>query len=354
MTLATNQSDLLKTVFFLGAGASVSAGVPTFSDFRNQANIIKKDISSENESGVNNLFENVLEYWNKNFDDYNIEELYEAVEMQEMLKKTETITTKDIEEFIFHTIIKSSIRTKTIGELYNRFLEYTLDSNPSTIITTNWDTLLESTPQWPSVKGYINYESVEPYDPSLDNRIIKNSTQPFCILKLHGSLNWGYCNNCGKIYYLTQKVSEKLISEDGVYCNNNNCRKKNLKLQQIIVPPKLSKLIKPEQNLESVSSTSPYFKLVRIWMKAYDNIKSCERIFFIGYSFPETDVQMRIFISNALRVNSNLKEVIIVSSQKHGNSRVNFEERYLSILPRGINYDLKFHYNGFEGFLDSD
>ncbi len=90
--------------------------------------------------------------------------------------------------------------------------------------------------------------------------------------------------------------------------------------------------------------------IVSIWKKAYDYLKMCKELYFIGYSFPETDVQMKIFISNALRENSNLREVTVVSSQKHGYSRVDFEERYLSILPDRIKNKVKFNYDGFEEF----
>ena len=349
MTIDNNQSDSIETIFFLGAGASVSAGVPTFNNFRDQANLIKEEISSEDEP-IKNLFKFVLGYWG-NFNEYNIEELYEAVEMQETLAEPEIITTKDIEKFIFYTIKKSS--KKKINSIISveDFLRLSLSYGHSAIITTNWDTILESSGQWPLEAGHINYEGVEPYDPISYDLSSEFVGHKFCILKLHGSLNWGYCENCGKIYYFSEKISDRLTSLNGINCNNDNCRKNNFKLQRMIVPPKISKLIKPEPNSDSVSSTSPYFQLVHIWKKAHNYLKLCERIFFIGYSFPETDVQMRIFISNTLRMNSNLKEVIIVSSPKHGNSRVNFEERYLSILPRSIKNQVTFYYNSLEGFI---
>ena len=77
----------------------------------------------------------------------------------------------------------------------------------------------------------------------------------------------------------------------------------------------------------------------------------CEKVYFIGYSFPETDVQMKIFVSNALRKNKNLKEVTIVSNPMYGRSRVDFEERYSPILLKTKN-DPKiiFNYDGFERF----
>lgn len=111
MDSATKQSDYPKEVFFLGAGASALAGVPTFANFREKAEDICKKKLLNNES--NKQFERVLKYWKKNFDEFNIEEFYEAVEMSETLdnptdtEKQETVTTGDIEEFINSTIQKS-------------------------------------------------------------------------------------------------------------------------------------------------------------------------------------------------------------------------------------------------------
>ena len=85
--------------------------------------------------------------------------------------------------------------------------------------------------------------------------------------------------------------------------------------------------------------------------KASEYLMLCEKVYFIGYSFPETDVQMKIFVSNALRKNKNLKEVTIVSNPMYGRSRVDFEERYSPILLKTKN-DPKiiFNYDGFERF----
>ncbi len=119
-------------------------------------------------------------------------------------------------------------------------------------------------------------------------------------MKLHGSLNWGYCSECGKIYYFHKQMYDDLYSFDNVKCPIDE----NIRLMPFIVPPTLNKLEKTKPKMKS-----PYFQLTSIWSKASEYLQSCEKIYFIGYSFPETDVQMRIFISNALRKNSILKAI---------------------------------------------
>ena len=48
----------------------------------------------------------------------------------------------------------------------------------------------------------------------------------------------------------------------------------------------------------------------------FDCLRSCEKIYFIGYSFPETDAQTKVLVSSALRKNDELKEIIVVSKEK--------------------------------------
>ncbi len=360
MDSVTEQSDYPKEVFFLGAGASVLAGVPTFANFREKAEDICKKKLLTDES--NKQFEQVLKYWKKNYNECNVEEFYSAVEMHEMLvnnltdkEEQKTVTTVEIENFIYSTIQKSIKSTPLIDGNYELFLNSIRTS--SVIITTNWDIVLETSSGYISIEaGMISYGDAQPY------KEIKSAMYELHggrwqqrILKLHGSLNWGFCDKCGKIYYFNKKIHDNLDTGEGIVCKDEKC---GGKLTHIIVPPKLSKLIKPkpeqnnsEPNTESTSSKSPYFQLRSIWSKASECLKNCEKVYFIGYSFPETDVQMKTFISNALRENSKLNKVIIVSSQKHGNSRVEFEERYLSILSRFISQSkIKFCYDGFEKF----
>jgi len=156
-------------------------------------------------------------------------------------------------------------------------------------------------------------------------------------------LNWGFCKECGKIYYTDKTKCDILISSGGL-----RCIKCQNKLEPAIIPPTSSKLAKAGVN-------SKYAPLLPIWRSAFEHLKSCEKIYFIGYSLPETDVETKTFISNALRENSNLKEVVIISDQKYGYSRVDFEERYHSIISRvKSNPKVKFIDEGFEDFCQKN
>lgn len=87
MPLITNKPYPPKEVFFLGAGASVSGGAPTFANFRDKAREVLTEFVQEGSSDSEiPLFKKVLNQWDENYADYNIEEYYSAVEMNEQLQ----------------------------------------------------------------------------------------------------------------------------------------------------------------------------------------------------------------------------------------------------------------------------
>ena len=339
MTQSINQPTPIKEVFFLGAGASVSGGAPTFANFRDKAKDVLSEMLQRSELNENiRLLQDVLDQWNVDFSDYNIEEYYSAVEMDEQLHGVnEPITTEKIARFIALTIQKSIKVPNTPP--YRSLAKY--GGAETIIITTNWDILLEFSIIESQVRGpndgfsiyYGNDGLIEPY-----NTTDQQSNGPH-VLKLHGSLNWGFCKGCGKIYYFDKKMSGQLTSK--------MCPKCKIKLTLTIIPPTISKLGNAGQGGEKPPDVS------FIWSEANKYLELCKKLYFIGYSFPETDVQMKIFISNALRKNKHLEEIIIVSNSKYGNSRVDFEERYSPILQKTKNNPkITFKYNGFEKFCE--
>ncbi len=382
MDSVTEQQDYTKEVFFLGAGASAIAGVPTFANFREMTNKLLEPILielAENypdrdsepyfEPEDSKIFRRVLYYWDKDFKNYDVEQFYAAVEMNELLnnnstikEKKQDITAKDIERVICRIIqnsLEESPTNANVASCYSKIIDI-METRQAVVITTNWDIILESSDSLSrgSIWKHINYEGIRDYNASIDEEKINNYDSYLdgqieyhrllrnChILKLHGSLNWGFCESCEKIYYFEKKKYDSL-SLNEVVCHNALCEGGNFKLKAVIVPPTLSKLIKAQPD-------TAQYQLVKIWNKAKKSIEACEKLYFIGYSFPETDVQMRVFISNALRNNHNLKKVTIVSNQKHGNSRIEFEERYLSILSKFISHSkIEFYYKGFEEFCN--
>lgn len=94
MTLDANQSDSPKNVYFLGAGFSALAGVPTFSKFRDKVNEIRYEIEPDCEPDnyqihvpkEDEIFMKVVDHWRRYYNEYNIEQFYTAVDMSGVFK----------------------------------------------------------------------------------------------------------------------------------------------------------------------------------------------------------------------------------------------------------------------------
>lgn len=273
MTLIAYQPYPPKEVFFLGAGTSVSGGVPTFANFHDKSKeVLTKMLRNGYPNTEIEIFQKVLGLWKTNFFDYNIEEYYSAIELNEQLNCAESITTEDIVRFIAITI-KNSIHEQ-YTESYKLLVKYAV---VKAIITTNWDILLERSlieAATSSENAFINYdEMIEPYDAEISPNQRDGYIPP--ILKLHGSLNWSFCKKCGKIYYFHDKIYTQLISRSGLKCKIHN----DINLIPLIIPPTLSKL---EKTAEIHEEKLLYVPLSSIWSKASEYLRLCEKVYIIG------------------------------------------------------------------------
>ncbi len=327
-----------KALYFLGSGASAASGAPTFGNFLQKSRDISKKLKD------NEIYQKVLDEWTSEFDGFNIEEFFSAIELREMItltidKDNKQVNVKDVTDFIAQTIEESL--TKRSSEDYRKFILEILRKQDA-IVTTNWDILLETEIQSKLENGDFDYLSVYPYKQE------NTSTDSIPLLKLHGSLNWAQCPSCNKVYYFYDKVYNKFYQKPS-QIPDCPCGKPNNHLLPRIIPPTFSKL-KKNESLESNDEEKDDF-INQIWNRAFKLIANCREIYFIGYSFPQTDAQMRIFVSMALKENRNLEKIVIVSNEKFGQERVDFEENYRPIIKRCISKpEIQFRYNGFEGF----
>jgi NAD-dependent SIR2 family protein deacetylase len=312
----------IDNLFFLGSGASVCAGIPTFSTF--------KDKTEEIAEGMDDtIYKETFKIWKSaNYKDYNIEEFYAVVEMDELCGNHVYVTSQNIVKLITATIEKSITDTQKILPYdYLDYIHYP-------VITTNWDFILDSYRKRLE-KGLIDYCGIGKHTSPPENKW--DITPSLKILKLHGSLNWGACKE-GHLYYFDMNDFSNLKA------GTAKCKKCENHLKQFIIPPTFSKLDK--------KSTIQHNFMSNIWHEASSLLSSCENLYFIGYSFPKTDAQMKYFIMNALQANNNLRKVTVVTEQrqKYGQNNVDFENNYISVLSKvKKEVEIVFNYDGFEG-----
>lgn len=144
---------------------------------------------------------------------------------------------------------------------------------------------------------------------SEDRKTAQNSTEQrnqsnIKLLKLHGSLNWLFCPQCGQLYtYEHSDARGNSVIINGmanmIKCATDHCCHR---LSRVIIPPTLMK------NYQSI----PF--IPTLWHQAREVLKQASEIIVIGYSFPATDFRSNWMFRKAMVDNNNLKKVIIIDS----------------------------------------
>ena len=152
------------------------------------------------------------------------------------------------------------------------------------------------------------------------------------LLKLHGSLNWLYCPTCNSI-----KITPKKKGVMKIFTESELCESDLSEQRPLIVPPAFIK-----------TYDNPY--LVSIWLQAERILQKASRVYFIGYSMPEADIQIQYLLKKSLfRCNGNFPKIIIVgkNSNNVNNDICNRYKRlfgHIEYLPIGFE-NLSSHLN---------
>lgn len=122
--------------------------------------------------------------------------------------------------------------------------------------------------------------------------------------KLHGSVNWLHCNECGQTrYWLFRPLVLELlkVKSKGPFCSS--CRTLGA---PVIVPPTVFK-----------SPDLAPAPLQGIWQEAEKKLTAVDRIVFVGYSFPDADMHVKQMLKR-VQVNRamNQEYLVLTKTQK--------------------------------------
>ena len=307
----------MNKIFVIGAGASkghTNGDFPIINEFFKIANKIK--ILSDSGNKIKPKYEDLEKYVRENFNldilkkNINIEEVMTNLEID--IEKSDSyeliILRNKIINIIRSTLSKLSEKAFHEDSEYNLF--YKMLNNNDTILTYNWDLLLDNVlgreiivpdyskmfelekkdnqqylEMWKKLTGirdlswgktdipYVNYQSEGYY------------------LKLHGSIDWAYCPNrdCGlysKVFAVNQLHKKHYCFE----CGSG--------VQYLIVPPVLNKDFRH----------IPFMK--KVWNFARNEISRTDEIIIWGYSLPPTDFYSKWLFR---QTKENLKAVSIIN-----------------------------------------
>ncbi len=238
--------------------------------------------------------------------------------------------------YLLGRVIQRQLRDSTPAEqlILAQFIEQVAASS-DVIISLNYDLLMDNAFDRPTTPG-VDYG----FRPRFRETIsAQRQTQslPVQLLKLHGSLNWLYCPICREIeVYNFQKAA--LIT----FYKDTPCRLCQTQLEALMITPSF---LKNYNNLY----------LVEIWRKAEHELHEADEVVFVGYSLPEADVVLRLFLTRALYANWLRHEqerrckVTVIDQKKPGIGKLKWavRQRYEQVFG-----DIDYDDSGFAAYIE--
>lgn len=256
-----------------------------------------------------------------------------------------------LEEAILAVITADRPNPRDVPEL-DRLTDWLLcvpatAAKPVTIISTNYDTMIESLlfekvtlhtwmaendPNGEHSRLDLGFAWREHASGKYHEQLHRPPNDPWVrILKLHGSLNWLNCALCGFTYVNTTGDIHREAFRETMIDRNNTCVCGHGPVRAVIVAPSTVRSI-----------TDP--NLLGIWTSALESLRRADEWIFAGYSLPSEDIAIRSILVRAYhgRKPNALPRVRVVQLEP---DRA-MEGRYRLLFP-----DAAFEYGGFGRFI---
>lgn len=364
-----------KTVYILGAGFSKEAGAPS------QEELVKKILENDDQSlessqkQFKDFLTNTLLIPEKSLNDIPLEDIFTPLDR--CIADNISFRNLDIKEVVKIRELVSYLIGKTMGKILgerrekeddyinlfansiitkasNRKKHNYRNEDPVSVISTNWDILLDNAIKSELEKkhrkeGVVDYcchiSSYESGDESIKPglEILGRGGFNVKLLKLHGSLNWLHCPRCLRIYVAFQ---EKIAIDISPYTHPVKCRHCDKNFGDHDSHILVSHLIMPTF-LKNLSN--PQYKL--IWQNAGIELSEANKIVFIGYSLPQADFEMRQLLSRMIRKDVEI-EVVDYSKNKSKHQKET-KKRYETFFGNSTR-KLNFHWKGAKYYIENN
>lgn len=202
--------------------------------------------------------------------------------LAELQKRNDMESVNKIRGVIFSHIVDKSLHV-TSENIYHTLLQKKLDSDIN-IISLNFDSLIRE-----DFRNEIGVDYFIVFDSQLCNRGYKEYKKCFPVIKLHGSVDWFWCEKCDKMYLLSPHVgSRDLFQQSCLECKS--------RIEPFIIVP--------HENREAFNS-----RFNGLWEKAANVLTDADEILFIGYSIPDYDSDIKGLLKKNINSNSIIKIV---------------------------------------------
>lgn len=216
------------------------------------------------------------------------------------------------------------------------------------IITTNWDVLLEAYFKDNGIdydykfnSSYAMKPNGELYDEMHSNK------QRISYLKIHGSINWFRCLKCSTLQVYDAGICGKYLFED-------NEKEQCCKCGQIAEGETVQ--IKPEIITPTMMKSIQSQLYNNLWQNAAYELQQADKIIFCGYSLPLADYEFRYLLKQNIRASAKLDIVLYHNDDPKrclDDKMISFlpEKRYKDLFP---NNKCDFFYEGFGNYFQNN
>lgn len=237
--------------------------------------------------------------------------------------------------------LNNAIEKYPPNPLLQKFAAYCIE-NKFDCITFNYDDVLDQAlwkhkevflkpreyrPYWHPDGGYGFF--CRPADSLVEDQQYKMEETSMLLLKLHGSINWRIRLGAPPPYdvhsiihfqswYPPKELWQKLNFPP------ENLIERHLKDERFIVLPVLMK---------SALTEEPMMRL--LWSLAFEKLSASNKVVFIGYSFPRTDIAARFLFSEGLRHlnEKNNSKIWVVNRADDDSAKRALREVYREVFP---------------------
>lgn len=221
-----------------------------------------------------------------------------------------------------------SVQHHTMGSSAPRWLTGLLkkwNDQRAAVITLNYDTVVEAA--IPEATPGGSYRNIYPFHVNFPwgtyggSQYGPTPRTTFRLLKLHGSLNWFYGGPTAPstTWPVDSGHIGRWVNREEIP-NFSEIRRSMTGLQPLIVPPTFGK--------------SAYFENILVretWTEARKELLDSKRLFLLGYSAPQADVQVRTLVAETMIG----KELIPVNTDSSHTFRQTLDDMFLGCRIEG-------------------
>jgi len=227
-----------------------------------------------------------------------------------------------------------------------------LDLLHSAFISINWDTVIER--RVAELRKVVDFDykclAVAADFKGKENVVMKrkplDEAKTLPLVKIHGSVNWLYCDNCRRLYWFPAEKAIEVALQLVTHKEG-----KRLKLARLEDCERWACPVCSEVPLTTRIATFSFLKALdfpmfeRSWLSAEQLLRNAKKWIFIGYSLPAADYEFKHLLKRVQLSRASSPEFVVITGGTAENAKYT-RNNYQRFFGRAIKKDENVFENG--------